>query len=83
MEPDRAERKLAAILSADVVGYSRLMAEDEAEISPPVLQLVGSRDRESERREAAHLVGTRPTSLPEAGRAASSQDSIAEGSCGR
>jgi class 3 adenylate cyclase len=24
-----AERKLAAILSADVVGYSRLMAEDE------------------------------------------------------
>jgi class 3 adenylate cyclase len=25
------ERKLAAILSADVVGYSRLMAEDEAE----------------------------------------------------
>jgi class 3 adenylate cyclase len=25
-----AERKLAAILSADVVGYSRLMAEDEA-----------------------------------------------------
>jgi class 3 adenylate cyclase len=25
-----AERKLAAILSADVVGYSRLMSEDEA-----------------------------------------------------
>jgi class 3 adenylate cyclase len=25
-----AERKLAAILSADVVAYSRLMAEDEA-----------------------------------------------------
>ncbi len=24
------ERKLAAILSADVVGYSRLIAEDEA-----------------------------------------------------
>ena len=24
-----AERRLAAILSADVVGYSRLMAEDE------------------------------------------------------
>ncbi len=24
------ERKLAAILSADAVGYSRLMAEDEA-----------------------------------------------------
>ncbi len=30
MSPDRVERKLAAILSADVVGYSRLMAEDEA-----------------------------------------------------
>jgi adenylate cyclase len=26
---DAVERKLAAILSADVVGYSRLMAEDE------------------------------------------------------
>ena len=25
-------RKLAAILSADAVGYSRLMADDEAEI---------------------------------------------------
>ena len=30
MGPDSIERKLAAILSADVVGYSRLMAEDEA-----------------------------------------------------
>jgi TolB-like protein/class 3 adenylate cyclase len=30
MAPERVERKLAAILSADVVGYSRLMAEDEA-----------------------------------------------------
>ena len=29
MEPEGVERKLAAILSADVVGYSRLMAEDE------------------------------------------------------
>jgi adenylate cyclase len=29
--PDAVERKLAAILSADVVGYSRLMAEDEAQ----------------------------------------------------
>ena len=27
---DRVERKLAAILAADVVGYSRLMGEDEA-----------------------------------------------------
>jgi TolB-like protein/class 3 adenylate cyclase len=30
MDPDAVERKLAAILSADVVGYSRLMAENEA-----------------------------------------------------
>ncbi len=29
MPPDPTERKLAAILSADVVGYARLMAEDE------------------------------------------------------
>jgi class 3 adenylate cyclase len=27
--PPSVERRLAAILSADVVGYSRLMAEDE------------------------------------------------------
>jgi adenylate cyclase len=30
VDPDAVERKLAAILSADVVGYSRLMAEDES-----------------------------------------------------
>ena len=30
MNPDRIERRLAAILAADVVGYSRLMGEDEA-----------------------------------------------------
>jgi adenylate cyclase len=29
MGKDRAERRLAAILAADVVGYSRLMAVDE------------------------------------------------------
>jgi class 3 adenylate cyclase len=29
MTPSDAKRKLAAILSADVVGYSRLMGEDE------------------------------------------------------
>jgi adenylate cyclase len=29
MEAHRIERKLAAILSADVKGYSRLMGEDE------------------------------------------------------
>ncbi len=30
MEPTGTKRKLAAILTADVVGYSRLMGEDEA-----------------------------------------------------
>jgi TolB-like protein len=30
MPPERVERKLAAILAADVVGYSRLMGADEA-----------------------------------------------------
>ncbi len=29
MDAEGIERKLAAILSADVVGYSRLRAEDE------------------------------------------------------
>ncbi len=29
--PPEVEHKLAAILSADIVGYSRLMAEDEDE----------------------------------------------------
>ncbi len=30
MAEERTERRLAAILAADVVGYSRLMGEDEA-----------------------------------------------------
>ena len=30
MAADRVKRRLAAILSADVVGYSRLMGMDEA-----------------------------------------------------
>ena len=30
MEPTATKRKLAAILMADVVGYSRLMGDDEA-----------------------------------------------------
>jgi class 3 adenylate cyclase len=30
MATDRVKRKLTAILSADVEGYSRLMGEDEA-----------------------------------------------------
>ena len=30
MNQERTKRKLSGILSADVVGYSRLMGEDEA-----------------------------------------------------
>ena len=30
MAPESYQRKLTAILSADIVGYSRLMGEDEA-----------------------------------------------------
>jgi len=30
MAEERVQRRLAAIFSADVVGYSRLMAQDEA-----------------------------------------------------
>ena len=31
MAEDRVQRRLAAILAADVVGYSRLMGQDEAD----------------------------------------------------
>ena len=30
MEPQHEERRLTTILAADVVGYSRLMADDES-----------------------------------------------------
>ena len=33
MAEDRVERRLAAILSADVVGYSRLMGADEVQLT--------------------------------------------------
>ena len=33
MATDGIERRLAAILSADVAGYSRLMAEDQEDLS--------------------------------------------------
>ena len=35
MTEPRVQRRLAAILAADVVGYSRLMGEDEAGRSLP------------------------------------------------
>ena len=34
MAEERAQRRLAAILAADVVGYSRLMQQDEAGTLP-------------------------------------------------
>ncbi len=52
MVPEGVERKLAAILSADVVGYSRLMAEDEVatirtltEYREAIAMLVGQHSR--------------------------------------
>ncbi len=38
MADERVERRLAAILAADVAGYSRLMGEDEAETRADHLQ---------------------------------------------
>jgi hypothetical protein len=46
----RVERKLTAILAADVVGYSRLMGEDEAERtrgSGPIARTSSSRSSPS------------------------------------
>ena len=37
MVGDGVERRLAAILSADVVGYSRLMGDDEGRLQSTVL----------------------------------------------
>jgi class 3 adenylate cyclase len=38
MQPDKVERRLAAILHADVQGYSRLLSEDE----PTTLRLLSA-----------------------------------------
>ena len=35
MSPERIERKLVAILAADIAGYSRLMGVDEGEPREP------------------------------------------------
>jgi class 3 adenylate cyclase len=44
--PSSVERKLAAIVSADVVGYSRLMARDEvATVETPAVGDLSLRDR--------------------------------------
>jgi len=52
-------RKLAAILAADVVGYSRLMGEDEAGTA----KLVRER-REARRKSRARRIGPSAPSLP-------------------
>jgi len=44
LNSDRAERRLAAILAADVAGYSRLMGEDE-EATLAALKAMRRRDR--------------------------------------
>jgi adenylate cyclase len=41
MTEERAQRHLAAILAADVVGYSRLMEQDEAEFTPEGVEQAG------------------------------------------
>jgi hypothetical protein len=58
MEPPRLERKLAAILHADVKGYSRLIGEDEV----GTLAHLGRLPREDERSGAA---AWRPCSWPQ------------------
>ena len=56
MSEQRVQKRLAAILTADVVGYSRLMGEDEegtlatlaahcTELTEPVFHGSGRRDR--------------------------------------
>ena len=41
MAEERAQRRLAAILAADVVGYSRLMQADEAGTLPTSVNKAG------------------------------------------
>ncbi len=49
MAEERVQRRLAAILAADVVGYSRLMEQDEegtlARLKSPRSQLFGPRTK--------------------------------------
>ena len=40
MRAERVERRLAAILAADVAGYSRLMGEDEETEPKPFLSYI-------------------------------------------
>ncbi len=54
MTSDAVERRLAAILSADAVGYSRLMAADEA----ATVQTLGAHRRAIEARVRDHGGGS-------------------------
>ncbi len=69
MAPE-VERKLAAILSADVVDYSRLMAEDEAGTVRTLTayrEQIGTLVREHRGRAvSAHYASASCTFLPEA-----------------
>ena len=70
-EQDRVERRLAAILAADVAGYSRLMGLDEegtltrlkahrrALIDPKIQEHHGRIDRKSTRLNSSHIQKSR------------------------
>ena len=50
MAGERVNRKLAAILAADVVGYSRLMAADEAGTLAALKRHLAGVDRSTQKR---------------------------------
>ena len=52
MDEQRAQRRLAAILAADVVGYSRLIEGDEEGTRARMRNLQAWRDRTAERPSA-------------------------------
>ena len=55
---DGIQRRLAAIVSADVVGYSRLMGADEADL-PGAHRLFRARDERHRALDAAKSVSKR------------------------
>lgn len=73
MAEERTQRRLAAILAADVVGYSRLMEQDEADMArlrqlDPQLRLSNLGDVISPLRpddRAKYVEGLRKAGLPE------------------
>ena len=78
MDPEGTDHRLAAILSADVAGYSRLMAEDEAatvrtlnDYREAIAMLV--------RQHRGREVVTRRTETPRYQNHATARDGAAEG----